>query len=144
MGKTDKTKVVALDIYGTMLPTKGRQVKRKGLDALLQKCKNKGLILCTCSDAEINEMLIDFEEADLNRKYFDRFFKMKKGIWNEPKNFSPILKHYNLIPWELTIIGDRKERDIKPALYLGCKAILVPEYKFAKENDFDLNEINLY
>ena len=71
-----KTKVVAFDVYGTMLPTEGKQVKRKGLDLLLERCKGENLVLCTCSDANTKEILEDFKKAELDPIYFDEYFKM--------------------------------------------------------------------
>jgi len=140
----EKTKVIALDVYGTMLPSEGIQSKRKGLDSFLSRYRDSGLTLCTCSDAYIQGVLLDFEEAGLDPKYFDEFFKMErkgKDFTHEPKDFTPIIKHYNLIPQELIVIGDRYERDITPALNMGCKAILVPEYCMKEDNDFDINSI---
>jgi len=142
-----KTKVVSFDVYGTMLPTEGEQIKRKGLDLILKRCQEKDLILCTCSDANTKELLEDFKKAGLNPEYFDEYFKMeRKGekFYELPKDFIPILKHYDLYPQELLVIGDRTNRDIKPAQELGCKTILVPEYKIAKYNNFDLNNLNIF
>ena len=142
-----KIKIIAWDVYGTILPTKGMQVKRKGLDTLLQKCKNQGLTLCTCSDAKTKDVLEDFKEAGLNPEYFDKYFKMEREgekFYEMPKDFIPILKYYNLNPKELLVIGDRIKRDIKPAKDLGCKTILVPEYNIAIYNEFDLNNLNIF
>ena len=61
-----KVRVISFDVYGTILPTRDKQVKRKGLDDLLQKCKNQGLTWCTSSDANTNDMLKDFKEAGLD------------------------------------------------------------------------------
>lgn len=140
----ENIKVVAWDVYGTILPSKGEQVKRRGLDSVLEKLEQKGLILCTCSDAKTESIFEDFKEAELNPEYFDKFFKMKrvgKDFYNQPKNFSLILKHYRLHPKELLVIGDREGKDIRPAKELGCEAILVPEYITAGENGFDLNKL---
>jgi len=142
-----KIKIIALDVYGTILPTKGMQVKRKGLDTLLQKCKNQGLTLCTSSDANTSDMLKDFKKAGLDSNYFDKFFEMKrkgKRFYELPKNFTPILKYYNLDSEELLVIGDKIHRDIMPAQDLGCKTILVPEYKIHLYNEFDLNNLSVF
>ena len=141
-----KIKIIAWDVYGTILPTKGVQIKRKGLDALLQKCKDQDLILCTCSDANTHEVLEDFKEAGLDPTYFNKYFEMErkgKRFYKLPKDFIPILKYYNLNPEELLVIGDKIQRDIKPAQNLGCKAILVPEYYIKEGNNFDMNKINI-
>ena len=142
-----KTKVIAFDIYGTILPTESKQVKRKGLDLLLERCKEENLVLCTCSDANTEDILEDFKKAGLDPRYFDKYFKMErkgKKFYEMPKDFTSILKYYNLRPRGLLVIGDRIKRDIKPAQDLGCKTILVPEYKIAIYNNFDLNNLNIF
>lgn len=141
-----KTKVVSLDVYGTMLPSIGDQVKRKGLDKLLAKCQDQGLVLCTCSDAPTKDVLSDFEEAKLDDRYFDEHFEMPRqsgDFTKKPKDFKPILNQYNLSPEELLVIGDREVRDIDPARRLGCKTIHVPEYRIAEENDYDISKIEV-
>jgi len=142
-----KTRVIALDIYGTILPTKGKNIPRKGLEKLLKRCNKDGLIICTCSDGKTFDVKNNLSIANIDLKYFDKFFRVgeqKGDFTKQPKNFKPILKHYNLSPYELTIVGDRQIRDINPALELGCNAILVPEYKTDEEhNYFDINSINI-
>jgi len=142
-----KTKVISFDVYGTMLPTEGKNVKRKGLDLLLERCKEENLVLCTCSDANTKNVLEGFKEAGLDPTYFDKYFKMErkgKKFYEIPKDFTSILQYYNLHPKELLVIGDRIKRDIKPAQDLGCKTILVPEYKREIYNNFDLNNLNIF
>ena len=143
-----KTKVIALDIYGTCLPTKGGNTPRKGLEKFLGTCKDKGLILCTSSDGKTANVKEDLSDAGVDLGYFDNYFEMprqKGDFTKQPKNFKPILDHYELLPEELTVIGDRQERDITPAIKLGCNAILVPEYKTPEDrNSFDINEIKRY
>jgi len=145
-----KTKVVALDVYGTILPTEGKSIKRKGLDTLLSRCKYNELILCTCSDGKINDVKHDLMESEVNLEYFDNYFEMprqSKDFIHQPKDFTPILNYYkekiNLEPHELLIIGDRERRDIIPARELGCNAILVPEYYGKEDNNFDINSIKI-
>lgn len=142
-----KIEVVGFDVYGTMLPTEQANVKRKGLDELLERCKHLGLILCTCSDGKTLNVKKDLREAEINLNYFDKYFKMLrdgKNFTTAPKNFKPIIEYYQINPEKLLIIGDREPRDIIPARELGCEAILVPEYKTAKDfSKFDLNTITL-
>jgi len=142
-----KTKILALDVYGTILPTKGKNVKRKGLESFLSNCKSKGLIICACSDGKTQHVKNDLSEAKIDLRYFDKYFQMprKSGDFTkQPKEFGPILSYYNLYPGELTVIGDKKERDTEPARILGCNAILVPEYRTPNEKDyFDMNEIEV-
>ncbi|MBA7668266.1 hypothetical protein ES703_76376 [subsurface metagenome] len=108
-----KTKVVALDVYGTILPTEGKSIKRKGLDTLLSRCKYNELILCTCSDGKINDVKHDLMESGVNLEYFDNYFEMprqSRDFTCEPKDFTPILDYYhkkiNLAPHELLIVGE--------------------------------------
>jgi len=142
-----KTKVLALDVYGTLLPTYGKSIKRKGLEFFLSKCKFNRLIICACSDGKTQDVKKNLSEAGIDLKYFDKYFEMPRQPGNftkQPKEFRPILSHYNLSPYELTIIGDRKERDIEPAEKLGCNAILVPEYRTINDKDyFDMNKIEV-
>jgi len=150
MGKYHETRVIALDVYGTMLPTIGDNVKRKGVDGILTRCKNDGLILCTCSDGNIKSVKRDLNEAGIDR-YFDEFFEMARqrgDFTKQPKDIKRILKYYqeriNLTPRELLVIGDRIERDIEPARELGCHTILVPEYYNENERyNFDMNSIRI-
>jgi FMN phosphatase YigB (HAD superfamily) len=142
-----RTKVVGLDIYGTVLPSIGNNVKRKGLDEFLEECKNKGLIICTCSDAKTEGVKKDLIEAGIDLTYFDWYFQMPKqsgDFTKQPKNFRPVLNHYNIVPQKLTVIGDREPRDIIPARELGCNAIHVPEYRVVEQRDeYDLSKLEL-
>lgn len=142
-----KTKIVGLDIYGTILPTIGDNIKRKGLDEFLEECRSKGLILCTCSDGKTDNVKANLIEAGVDLVYFDKYFQMPKqpgDFTKQPKNFRPVLNHYGVAPQELTVIGDREPRDIIPARELGCNAILVPEYRQVSQRDeYDLSKLEL-
>lgn len=138
-----QTKVVAVDVFGTMLPTKDIGPLRGGLVELLDRFKERGLTLCTCSDADIYDVKYELTDAGMDLAYFDHFFKMLRqpgDFTSQPKDFKPILEHYTLHPRELLVIGDREARDIKPARELGCQAILVPEYVTGKNNYSNINE----
>ncbi|HIG94484.1 MAG: hypothetical protein QT05_C0005G0009 [archaeon GW2011_AR13] len=141
------TKVVALDIYGTLLPTKGNNIPRKGLESFLNNCKSEELILCTCSDGKIQEVKNDLLEAGIDLKCFNKYFEMPRqsaDFIKQPKDPTIILNYYNLSPEELTVIGDREERDIAYARELGCNTILVPEYKIPEDKDnFDLSKLEI-
>lgn len=139
----DKHKVVAFDVYGTMLATRYETLPRKGLVQLLERCKEKGLTLCTCSDAEIHDVIADLEKAEIGPNYFDSLFKMPRqpgDFTSQPKDFRRILEHYKIKPGELLVIGDREQRDIQPARDLGCQAIHVSEYVDSKTNT-NINEL---
>lgn len=139
------TKAVALDIYGTCLPTYRENEARKGLEYFLSTCKSNRLILCTSSDGKTKDVKHDLLKAEINPDYFDKFFKMQRqkgDFTKQPKDFTSILKYYDIYPEELTVIDDRFERGIKPARELGCNTIWVPEYKRPEEKlIFDMSEI---
>ncbi|HDK42818.1 MAG TPA: hypothetical protein ENG87_05530 [Candidatus Pacearchaeota archaeon] len=135
--------VVAFDVYGVILATTDEKAPRKGIIRLLDEGTWEGLTFCTCSDALTEDVLSGLNKADINPRYFDNFFKMPRKGANfnkQPKDFLPILKYYNLLkePNKLLVIGDRKERDINPALKLGCQAIHVPMY-YKRSSNIDIN-----
>jgi len=140
------TKVVAFDVYGTMLSTIGKGLpKRKGLDILLSRLEKEGVILCTCSDGNTTNIIKDLSEVKI-LEYFNKHFQMPRQPGDftcQPKDFTKILKNYNLLPEQLLVIGDREKRDILPAKKLGCNAILVPEYIGKGDNYFDINSIKV-
>lgn len=150
MNRNYQTKVIALDIFGTILSTRGEDFPaRKGSIELLDRCKEKELIICTCSDANTLEIKKYLSRAKIDLDYFDDFFQMPRGrgdFTKQPKDFGRVLKHYqeaiNLTPRELFVVGDRQERDIEPARALGCNTKLVPEYyDKIRGYDFDINSI---
>ena len=141
-----RTKVATIDVYGTMLSTVGEDnPKRKGLDSLLKRLSENGLILCTCSDGDTDDVNSDLEKAKVLH-YFNKHFKMPRGkgdFTKQPKDFRPVVDYYKIWPEDLCVIGDRYKRDILPARELGCNTIHVPEYHDVKNNDFDINSIEV-
>jgi len=162
---------VALDVFGTILPTdyyykpgdKIPSPSRKGIRTFLDRCKERRIKVCTCSDGEttdVKEQLyyarILFQKTDddsLKRDiryaecfsdgYFSNFFEMSK---DGEKDIESILFCYNLwkTPEKLLVIGDRGEIDIAPAIILGCKTLLVPEYGINSPcEDFDFAKIKI-
>lgn len=160
-----KTKIIALDVYGTILPSQGYQYARFGTTTFLERCKLlkafHGVKVCTCSDADTKEMLSDLvlSHSDLERhidSYFDKHFQMPRGrgdFTKQPKDFKRILNYYEISPSGLFVIGDRYKRDILPAIKLGCNTYQVPEYKTMQneypsvpkpqKNYFDVNSIEV-
>ncbi len=150
MNRNYQTRVIALDVFGTILSTKGENLPaRKGAVKLLNRCQEGELIICTCSDAKNSDIIEYLPRTKIDLNYFDEFFQMPregKDFVNEPKEIWRILKHYrekmNLTPRELFVVGDRQNRDIEPARMLGCNAKLVPEYyDKTRGYDFDMNSI---
>lgn len=147
-----KTRVTAFDVFGTMLSTIGENFPaRRGLGELLFRLKNAQIIICTCSDAKTLDVQNYLKRAGVNIEDFDNFFSMpreRKEFIKQPKKLEIILDYYSkkigLIPRELLIIGDRKERDIAPAQRLGCNAIKVPEYYDMNQGyDFNINSVKI-
>ena len=133
-------KIIALDIYGTILATEDPEnllKPRKGLEKFFDKCKAKGIKVVASSDADTTNIKIDLKESGANVAKFDRFYELKQA----PKDFSVIIKDYGINPKELLVVGD-SDKDIEGAI--NCKAghFRVPEYKNLEDN-FDLSGIEL-
>lgn len=139
MGVDKMRKVWLFDVYGTMLPSKGNQIKRKGLDELLSKLKQESALLCIISDAQLKDLDDDFAEAGLFPEIFDHYLIMPKGEdFYTPKPVGDVLKFLNVNPRNVTVVGDRQSRDIDPALEAGMNGCLVPEFKTAEDNEYDM------
>lgn len=142
-------KVVALDVYGTMLAFDDYDYSfppRKGLEVLLDNCDRRGIKVVTSSDAFTgnvrNDLSIAFKlvpERKLSLDRFDGFFQLDQGI----KDFSVVIGHYNIVPAELLVIGDNPNKDIYGALRLGANAVLCPAYCVDGEREWDFGKINL-
>lgn len=137
-------KVVALDLYGTFLASDDHYDNeeyacppRKGFSDLIAKCKNKNIAIVTASDAGITNQKTDIKAARVNLSIFDKFYELK----TRPKDFSKILKDYNIHPQELLVIGDRRDNDILGAKKINARYIWVPEYR-VRENEFNLADID--
>lgn len=141
-------KVLALDIYGTVLATNDAENElppRKGIERLFAKCKEQDIKIVTSSDANIENLKVDlrasFGKHNLAHliDQIDNYCLCAQPI---TKNFTPILKNYNISPWELLVIGDR-EKDTCGARDVGARWIKVPEYYDYEDIDsFDLGKIN--
>ena len=134
-------KVIALDIYGTILATEDPEnglPPRKGLDDFFNKCDERDIKIVTASDANLDILKIDLEESGVDLSLFDGFYELKQN----PKNFSIIHREYGLYGLncnELLVIGDgQKDRD--GALKYNACLIRVPEYK-GIDDKFDLRNL---
>lgn len=143
------TKVVALDIYGTVLAFDDYDYScspRDGLEVLLDKCDEQGIKVVTSSDAFTGNVRNDLEiafklvpERKLSLERFDGFFQLDQGI----KDFSIIIGHYNILPVELLVIGDNFNKDIIGALRLGARAVHCPAFSVDEGRHWNLGEIDL-
>lgn len=133
-------KVIALDVYGTILATEDHENSlrpRKGFFELVGICKRRGVALVTSSDNTVDLTKIDLMTSKVPLEIFDGFYPMKPGV---PKDFSGIIKHYKIKPEELLVIGDKPYIDIALAKEIGCHTALVPEY-VGYGDKFDLMSI---
>jgi len=142
-------KVVALDVYGTILAFDDNDCcfpPRRGLEVFFDNCEKRGIKVVTSSDSFTgnvrNELSIAFKmvpERKLTLDRFDGFFQLDQGI----KDFSVIIGHYDIVPEELLVIGDNPNKDIHGALILGASAILCPAYCIDGEREWDFGKIDL-
>ena len=138
------TQLIALDAYGTILCSDDYDNSlptRKGFaNSFIPKCKELGLPIVTISDAPLEILVIDINEAlkrdNLDANIFHNFFRL--NIY--PKDVSVILEMYRLKPKQLFVIGNDYKRDIVGAESLGCQTLLVPTYE-DKEERFTFSDI---
>jgi hypothetical protein len=154
-------KVVALDIYGTVLAfddVDDSFPPRKGLADFFDNCERRGIKVVTSSDGGTGnvkndlsiafrlaiERILDPQERKkmrerLNLDRFDDFFQMDPG----EKDFSVIIGRYDIIPNQLLVVGDNFNKDICGALRLRARAIHCPMYGVDQGGDWDFGMIDL-
>ncbi|MFH1307940.1 MAG: HAD family hydrolase [archaeon] len=134
-----KTKAIALDIYGTVLclgDPENNLPPRKGLEELIQKCRQNNVKVVTSSDASLDLLKKDLEACKVNLTLFDGFYELKMT----PKDYSKILEDFNLSYDELLVIGDRDYVDLSLHRRFGGSTLLVPEYQEGNDS-YNLSEI---
>lgn len=154
-------KVVALDVYGTILAYDDYDCSfppRKGLEDFLDQCDEKKVKVVTSSDSFIqnvkNDLIIAFKLAAekiadgelssrmkkrLNIGRFDDFFQLDQGV----KDFSVIIGHYGINPRELLVVGDNIDRDVQGAIVSGANVIYCPPYGVNEGGKWDFTKIEL-
>ena len=133
-------KVIALDIYGTVLATDDFEnilPPRKGLKEFLDRCDEKGILVVTASDSDLINLKMDLKESGVDISRFNDFYELKQ----DPKDFSWIIDAYKIKPEELLVIGDTN-KDIDGAIKCNAKYFKVPIYFSRGGSDFDLNSID--
>ncbi|PIN90262.1 hypothetical protein COU57_04090 [Candidatus Pacearchaeota archaeon CG10_big_fil_rev_8_21_14_0_10_32_14] len=149
-----KTKVVALDVYGTLIASDDYDNElppRDGLAEFFKKCSSHGINVVTSSDVNIETMKRELGEAfskrNLELSLFDNFFRIT--TFNQvnpenplPKDYLPILMHYKIQPPELLVVGDNPYLDFTKAKEIGSQTLQVPKY-IIKEDGFDFSSIEL-
>ncbi|MFA6023305.1 MAG: HAD hydrolase-like protein [Candidatus Pacearchaeota archaeon] len=154
-----KTKVVAVDVYGTLIDAaqfeKERKIRR-GFEKFFDKCNNNNIPIVTASDSDLEDVISDLESALKKSEFFNELFPeaLKKStlayevfdnfyrLVGAPKNFAYIISDYLIKPEELFVIGDTFEKDIIGAHDLGCSTLLVPEYCW-KNSHFNFADLEL-
>lgn len=130
------TKVIAFDVYGTILATddpENAMPPRRGFVQFAKLCIEKGIILVTSSDNDLLLTKIDLEESGVPLEIFTEYCEMERG---QPKNFKPIVDFFGIVSSELLVFGDRLDLDINPALGQGCRGVLVPVYNYSDQFDW--------
>ncbi len=134
-------KVIALDIYGTVLASEDAEnllPPRKGLEGFFRKCGDKRIKVVGASDADLINLKIDLKESGVNVEAFDRFYELKQT----PKDFSKIIKDYKINAEELLVIGD-SDKDIDGARNSGaCHFKVIQYHDSLRGADFSLKEID--
>jgi len=131
-----KTKVIAFDVYGTILcanDPENAMPPRRGFIEFAKNCQKEGIVLVTSSDNELPLTKIDLKESGVPIELFFDHYQMM--VW-QPKYFLPIVEFFAIQPDELLVFGDRPECDIEPAIKQGCRAVLVPPYNTGDSFDW--------
>ena len=151
-------KIVALDVYGTILAFDDYDSSfppRKGLEEFFDECDKREIRVVTSSDALTgnvrNDLSIAFRRArelkvghadpsktGLVLERFYGFFQLDQGV----KDFSVIIGHYDIVPRELLVVGDNLQKDIHGALMLGANAVHCPVYGVDQGREWDFGKID--
>jgi len=135
---TKHIKVVAIDVYGTILATDDPDDElpaRKGLDDLIQKCHKQVIRVSLHSSEDFQNVKLALQAAGIDIHKFDSFYNLS----GNPKDFSEIVRDYSITPRELLVIGD-SDADINGAKTIGARYFRVQRYK-DHVDDFNLNVI---
>lgn len=144
-------KVVALDVYGTILASDDGEYRcppRDGLEDFLDKCDMLGIRVVTSSDAMVgtvkNDLMRAFRlahqicsKSKLGLSRFDGFFQLSET----PKDFSIIIEHYGINSYQLLVVGDDFGKDICGAMTSGAIGIQCPTYRVAGDGGWNFEKI---
>lgn len=135
-----KTKVLALDVYGTILSSIDIQWEfppRNGLIELLDFCEEQDIKTITTSDANLTDLRLDLKKTGIPTRRFESF-----ELKGSPKEFGPIIAFYGIQPNELLVVGDSQEADINGAINMGARYLHVPKYIGLETKDlFDFRQV---
>jgi hypothetical protein len=140
-------KVVALDIYGTVLASDDYDnwmAPRAGLVEFFNYCDKKAIKIVGSSDASINmvkaELKTVFDRHDECQMSLDRFFGFFQLNQQPFKDYSLILRYFKILASGLYVIGD-SDKDINGAKALGGPYYRCPEYRVDGERTFSFKDI---
>ena len=137
-----KTKIVALDAYGTTLASDdfdNEMPARKGLEKFAKICNENNIKILSTSDAPLITLKLDYEAAGID--WYNFFYDMYQ-LDMYPKYYGGIICSYDIKPAELFVIGDNYDKDLSDAKEMGCSILLVPEYLSDSDN-FDFARIKI-
>ena len=134
MKRKNLLKVVAVDLYGTILVTEDPENAmpiRAGFREFCLLCHQNKIKIVSSSDADLINQRIDLSDKGAF-EYFDRLYRLKTN----PKRYSAIIRDYSLSHQELLVIGNEEVKDLTIAKRIGCKTFLVPNYTLGNYFDF--------
>jgi len=126
-------KVVALDIYGTVLCSDDYDnvmPPRAGTRELFDLCQQHSIAVVSASDSDVAMTCLELQEAGISPELFARHYQLNQLPF---KDFSKILEDYGIEGSELLVIGDR-DKDILGAQAVHARFIRVPEYVGSKDS----------
>jgi len=127
-------KVIALDVYGTVLASNGDDSvpPREGIGVFLDKCDDAGILVVGSSDVDPLKVQRDLRicyqrhpSYDLCVRRFADFFHLNDLPY---KNFKHVYKTLGITNLELLVIGDDPDKDIRGATVFECFYIQNPRY----------------
>lgn len=135
-------KVIALDIYGTVLATDdpdNNLPPSKGIERFFERCKKNGIKVVSTSDANPVVVKIDLTTSGVKLANFDGFYRLNQL---PHKDYSEIIRDYGLTePRDLLVIGD-SDKDINGAYASKCNSHRVQQYIDSRSRpDFSLINI---
>jgi FMN phosphatase YigB (HAD superfamily) len=138
------TKVIALDVYGTILHSRDYENKvppRRGFLDFISQAKQKRIPVITYSDSDLKNLKIDLRESRVPLDLFFDFYYMETEGSTCPKDPDIVLRNFHIRPNELFVIGNDDYLDLSLARTKGCQT-LVPTYDILPDT-FDFGTIEI-
>ena len=140
-------KVVALDIYGTVLASDDYDsvaIPRNGLEKFFERCSSKKIRVVSASDSTQASSDIALVANHHNLPWLVGGFSDHYTLDEYPKDFSRVSIGENVSPRDLLVIGDNyMNKDLRGAEAIGAPFVFVPEYLVSGKDDFSFDQIDL-